>query len=62
MTYRARKFSRLLIVLLTFLLVMSSTALGADSPAVLKEVQDFIKENYILPVNENVLRQDTVEK
>ena len=62
MTYRARKFSRLLIVLLTFLLVMSSTALGADSRAVLKEVRDFIKENYILPVNENVLRQDTVEK
>ena len=61
MTLRIKKCVQI-IALLIVMFVMCSAAYGADSPELLREVRNFVKENYILPVDEKVLRQDTAQK
>jgi len=51
----------LLLAVFFTLFFTSAAAYGGDSPALLKEVRTFVKENYIYPVDDRVLSQDTAK-
>lgn len=61
MTQRFSKYAQTLLIFLMTLLLTSVPVFGADSQALLDEVRSLVKENYIYPVDDDVLRQDTAE-
>lgn len=60
---RIRRFSGVLgcLLLLLCVFMVASPAYGADSPALLQEVRNFVRDNYIYPVDSRILNQDTAE-
>jgi len=58
---RFRKHSTVLTVIILVFLFLSGASYAADSPALLQEVRSYIREYYYLPVNESILRHNSVE-